>query len=122
MHFTWCDDFAAARNAGLKECSGQWFMYMDDDEYFDDVTPLIDFFSQPELFLYYQTIEIGGRDYDSYNGNSYNYRQSIRLFRRDEDSYFEGKVHEHFVPSRVPLYLSIILGMFMFMIKRNVMK
>ena len=106
VHFTWCDDFAAARNAGLKECSGQWFMYMDDDEYFDDVTPLIDFFSQSELFLYYQTIEIGGRDYDSYNGNSYNYRQSIRLFRRDEDSYFEGKVHEHFVPSRVPLYTS----------------
>ena len=32
--FKWCDDFAKARNAGLEKCTGEWFMYIDDDEWF----------------------------------------------------------------------------------------
>ena len=34
--FTWCDDFSKARNAGLKEAKGEWFLYLDDDEWFED--------------------------------------------------------------------------------------
>ena len=30
VRFAWCDDFSAARMAGLKEASGQWFMFVDD--------------------------------------------------------------------------------------------
>ena len=29
--FTWCDDFAEARNAGLRKAEGEWFLYLDDD-------------------------------------------------------------------------------------------
>ena len=36
--FTWCNDFSAARNEGLKRAKGEWFLYLDDDEWFDDVT------------------------------------------------------------------------------------
>ena len=36
LRFTWCDDFAAARNVGLQAASGEWFMFMDDDEWFED--------------------------------------------------------------------------------------
>ena len=46
--FSWCDDFAAARNVGLKEASGEWFLFLDDDEWFDDVTPFVEFFSSGE--------------------------------------------------------------------------
>ena len=31
VQFTWCKDFSAARNAGLVECTGEWFLYLDDD-------------------------------------------------------------------------------------------
>jgi len=32
IHFTWCDDFAAARNAALPEARGQWVLMLDADE------------------------------------------------------------------------------------------
>lgn len=37
-HFTWCDDFAAARNAALDLASGDWFLKLDADEVLDPVT------------------------------------------------------------------------------------
>lgn len=42
--FTWCNDFSKARNAGLKKASGEWFLFLDDDEWFEDVSEIIDFF------------------------------------------------------------------------------
>ena len=33
--FPWIDDFAAARNAVMDRCSGQWFLSVDTDEYLD---------------------------------------------------------------------------------------
>ncbi|EOT39973.1 glycosyltransferase [Enterococcus columbae] len=104
VHFEWCDDFAAARNAGLRECQGQWFMYFDDDEYFDNVTALIDFFSDESKYNYYRAVEIQGRDYIDYTGNKYNLRKSLRLFRLVEGATFQGKIHEYFVPTTVPMY------------------
>ena len=35
--FTWCDDFAKARNAGLQRAKGEWFLYIADDEWFVEV-------------------------------------------------------------------------------------
>ena len=35
VRFEWCDDFAAARNAGLSRAKGEWFLYVDDDEWFE---------------------------------------------------------------------------------------
>ena len=42
--FTWCDDFSKARNTGLAEAKGEWFLYLDDDEWFEDVSEIVDFF------------------------------------------------------------------------------
>jgi hypothetical protein len=33
LDFPWCDDFAAARNAGLEAASGRWILVLDADEY-----------------------------------------------------------------------------------------
>ena len=44
VNFPWCHDFAAARNAGLEKAQGEWFLYLDDDEWFEDVTEIIQFF------------------------------------------------------------------------------
>ena len=34
--FPWCDDFAAARNETLRHATGQWVLWLDADEYFDE--------------------------------------------------------------------------------------
>lgn len=34
INFKWCNDFAAAKNAGLDAASGDWIIYLDADEYF----------------------------------------------------------------------------------------
>ena len=44
IDFVWCRDFSKARNVGLKRAKGEWFLFLDDDEWFDYVTELIDFF------------------------------------------------------------------------------
>ena len=46
--FTWCNDFAAARNVTFEHARGEWYMYLDDDEVFDDVQEIIDFFLSGE--------------------------------------------------------------------------
>ena len=46
--FKWCNDFAKARNVCLENASGEWFMFLDDDEVFEDVTEIVDFFKTGE--------------------------------------------------------------------------
>lgn len=41
IDFAWCQDFSAARNVGLQKAKGEWFLYIDDDEWFEDVQPLV---------------------------------------------------------------------------------
>lgn len=63
--FTWCSDFAKARNAGLREAKGEWFLYLDDDEWFDDTSDIIRFFRAENTvtmnlrFIYSGTTRIG---------------------------------------------------------------
>ncbi len=41
--FRWSNDFSAARNAGLESAQGEWFLYIDDDEWFDDTEEICHF-------------------------------------------------------------------------------
>ena len=51
--FEWIDDFSAARNYGLERCSGEWFMFIDADEIFDeDVSSLLDFLNSDKKDKY----------------------------------------------------------------------
>ena len=50
--FDWCNDFAKARNAGLKEAKGEWFLYLDDDEWFEDTREIVQFFKSGEYRQY----------------------------------------------------------------------
>ena len=97
ISFNWCDDFAAARNVGLKEASGEWFLFLDDDEWFDDVQPFVDFFTSRE-YKNYQQAAYYVRNYLDYSGKQY--RQSLvsRMIRLEEQTHFEGKIHEALTP------------------------
>lgn len=37
-HFAWQDDFAAAKNFALEQASGDWIVFLDADEYFDEAS------------------------------------------------------------------------------------
>lgn len=94
VHFEWCDDFAAARNAGLKEARGKWLIYLDDDEWFDDVGPLIDFFSKPELYENYDRISMMEHSYTSASQIDYVSNKFSRISAIVPGSEFVDPVHE----------------------------
>lgn len=95
VHFEWCDDFAAARNAGLKEARGKWLIYLDDDEWFDDVGPLIDFFSKPELYENYDRVSMMEHSYVSVSQIEYNTNEFSRISVILPEAKFVDPVHEH---------------------------
>ena len=68
--FTWCNDFAKARNAGLNAAKGEWFLYLDDDEWFEDVDEILYFFKSGE-YQRYQTAFYIQRNYTDLEGVSY---------------------------------------------------
>ena len=94
VHFEWCDDFAAARNAGLKEARGKWLIYLDDDEWFDDAGPLIDFFSKPELYENYDRVSMMEHSYTSTSQIDYIESEFARISSILPDSKFVNPVHE----------------------------
>ena len=94
VHFEWCDDFAAARNAGLKEARGKWLIYLDDDEWFDDVGPLINFFSKPELYENYDRVSMMAHSYTSTSQIDSIESEFARISSILPDSKFVDPVHE----------------------------
>ena len=94
VKFKWCNDFAVARNVGLEMAKGQWFMFIDDDEWFEDVSEIIDFFNSDEEKNY----EAGSyvvRNYKTLEGKTYTESLASRMFRIKDGIKFIGKVHEH---------------------------
>lgn len=97
--FEWCKDFAKARNEGLKRAKGEWFMFLDDDEWFVEYDELIDFFKSGE-YKHYGRANYTIRNFVDVEYKRYNDTWGSRLFHIDEDSEFVGKVHELYKPAR----------------------
>lgn len=102
IDFTWCNDFAAARNAGLKEAHGEWFMFLDDDEWFDDPKEIITFFKSGE-YQKYNSASYVIRNYLDFEGVSYVTSYPSRMVRREKETHFIGKVHEYLSPYNKPV-------------------
>lgn len=97
VQFTWCKDFSAARNTGLRECTGEWFLYLDDDEWFDDVSELIAFFQGKEKDKC-DTLWYIQRNYDSFEGTGYTDTYVGRCVKMTPETKFYGKIHEWLEP------------------------
>ena len=98
--FEWCNDFAKARNFGLEKCTGEWFMFMDDDEWFEDVSEIRDFFLSGE-YKQYQCANYNIHSYSDTQG-SYSTGSMFRMTKREENTRFIGRVHERLEPLRAP--------------------
>lgn len=95
VHFDWCRDFATARNAGLELAEGEWFMFLDDDEWFEDVREIIEFFKTGEYVNYCSaTYQI--RNYKDFEGTSYSMAVLGRMVKLTPTVRFIGKIHETF--------------------------
>ena len=99
LDFEWCRDFSKARNLGLQEARGEWFLFLDDDEWFEDVSDIIKFFNSGEykkygIAVYYQ------RNYGDEQGLEYEDLAVGRMIKLEPDIHFKYAIHECF--NRVP--------------------
>lgn len=107
--FEWCNDFSKARNTGLNKAEGEWFMFIDDDEWFLDSAPLIDFFASGEYkeygVAYYCVCNYLDKDFEITSKGWVK-----RLIKLEEDTQFRGKVHESLGPEvgRIKLLDAVI--------------
>lgn len=102
IDFVWCNDFAAARNAGLKEARGEWFLYLDDDEWFDNPTEIIDFFISGE-YKKYNSAAYKVRNYFNRQGSAFDESVATRMVKLEKETVFVGKIHEYLDPFKLPV-------------------
>ena len=101
LPFTWCNNFSAARNVGLWAAKGEWFMYIDDDEWFEDVTEIRDFFLSGE-YRSYGSAFYKQKNYLQWDGIQYTDYYAFRMVRLFPETAFQNVVHEELVPRMTP--------------------
>lgn len=99
--FTWCNDFSEARNAGLKEGKGEWFLYLDDDEWFEDTEEIIQFFKSGEYRNYGSAFYVQ-HNYLDLEGKRYSDGDVGRMCRLTPETRFVFPVHENLIPFEEP--------------------
>lgn len=91
--FTWCDDFAAARNAALAHATGEWVLHLDADELAIETTPGAvrdELTHQPEGVLF---MRVPVRSPFA-NGMGYDVYGARRLFRNRPEISWTRPIHE----------------------------
>jgi glycosyltransferase involved in cell wall biosynthesis len=91
-HFTWCDDFSAARNFALQQATSNWILYIDADERLE--IPRHDQFT--ELLSERDKVGWRLRLYPRIGWTAYS---ELRLFRNDPRIRFAGVIHESIWPA-----------------------
>ena len=95
--FTWVNDFSAARNVTVERAKGEWYLYIDDDEWFEDVTVLIDFFKSGE-YKKYGCANYIQRNFHDPDLIHYSDSWASRMIQLTPKTHFESKIHEYLVP------------------------
>lgn len=99
--FRWCGDFSKARNVGLQAAQGEWFMYIDDDEWLEDTDEIVDFFKSGE-YLGYSSATYVVRNYTEWTGTHFVDAHLGRMVRRTPETKFINAVHEYISPFKSP--------------------
>jgi len=98
MEIEWKDDFSEARNHTVRASNGEWFMFMDADEFWKDTDELVAFFNSGEYkkyrsasYLRQNILPAGKTISDTRNG----------LVQKDKNTAFIGIIHES-IPIKPP--------------------
>lgn len=97
VSFTWCDDFAKARNAGLERAKGEWFLYLDDDEWFVDTDQIIQFFKRGD-WKKYDGANYIVRNFLNRKGTQWTDSWVSRMVRIRPEIHFTSPIHEYLTP------------------------
>lgn len=102
IDFEWINDFAAARNAVMNQCSGKWYMSIDCDEWLGgDLSKLISFFKTDEPDVDFGAVVI--RNYSSEGlekDGEYSDFDATRILRMSTGIRYNGAIHEHWPTQR----------------------
>ena len=75
---SWCDNMSLIRNIAIHEAEGLWYMSIDDDEWFEDVTEIIEFF-QSGKYKEYETASYIQRNLFQKGGKEYSDCRTLRM-------------------------------------------
>lgn len=95
-HFTWIDDFSAAKNYALEQAKGDWIAFLDTDEYMseEDAKVLYDLLSEIEnKGLSYLAVYAAWMNQDQDGKFVWSGCQK-RVFRNHFGIHYEGRIHE----------------------------
>jgi len=95
--FKWVNDFSAARNETVKRAKGEWYLYIDDDEWFVEIDDLIHFFKSGE-YKKYGCANYIQRNFHDPDLMHYSDSWVSRLIKLTPETHFESKIHEYLVP------------------------
>lgn len=109
IEFQWCNDFSKARNVGLRKAKGKWFLFLDDDEWFEDVSEIIDFFQSGE-YREYGFAVYTQRNYANSEGTQYSDLTVSRMVKLEKDISFQYSIHECFnrIPGKTKVFHSYV--------------
>ncbi len=106
----WKNDFAAARNMSVAQAQGEWYMFVDADEFLDEECA-------NEIVAFFKTNEYKGfngamltlRNYFNADKTSYMDSMVLRFSPINGKALFKGKIHE-FIDYSEPIKLFKFLG------------
>jgi hypothetical protein len=97
--FPWCDNFAAARNESIRQATGQWLLWLDADEYFDDANraklrDLLANLGDDNTAYVMKCVCVSGQV-----SNTATHVDHVRLFRSHPALRWDYRVHEQILPA-----------------------
>ncbi|KYZ76490.1 hypothetical protein AXX12_08640 [Anaerosporomusa subterranea] len=103
FHFTWINNFAAARNYAISRAKGDWIIFLDSDEYFAEgmagnIPKLIERVQDSHDSIACKMINI-----ETSNGKHLDEIIHIRIFKNNSNIHYVNPIHETLINNRKKL-------------------
>ncbi|CUH96255.1 hypothetical protein P22_2345 [Propionispora sp. 2/2-37] len=105
FHYTWQNDFAAARNFALDKVKGDWIIFLDADEYIlpSKIKNVRPFVENIHASLNVQSITCRMDNLEGVDGQVRTSNPTVRIFRNLQSIRYEGRIHESIFNSGKPV-------------------